>query len=397
MLMVSRKVHHILEAPGSAAKLDRESAQMIDHLYQCQCNDAYWHGVFGGLYLPHLRAAVYEHLIRSEYLADKAIRALGPVRRKASTAKKTDAPSWLEIEQGDFDRDGNEELMINSELLNVFVDPADGGRITELDWKPRAFNVMNCLTRRREGYHAKIAQAAGADPGASGGAKTIHERVAVKEEGLQHHLLYDWYTRASLLDHFFTSGVDLAAFMRSEYYEAGDFVLGAYQAQAAKEREGAELVLEREGHAAGLKVRLRKTLAVRHGEPGFQVRYEITNNDREELNTTFGSEFNFSLLAGDAPDRYYDIVGHVLDKRNLASVGETNNVERVSLVDEWLKLTIGLSFSRPAVLWRAPVETVSQSESGFERVYQSSMVMPLWLLSLAPGAAWEAEIGVKLG
>jgi alpha-amylase len=77
-------------------------------------------------------------------------------------------------------------------------------------------------------------------------------------------------------------------------------------------------------------------------------------------------------------------------------MGETNNVSRVSLVDEWLKLKLTLDFEQPAILWRAPVETVSQSEAGFERVYQSSMVMPLWRISLGPGRSWEVEITVKI-
>ncbi len=47
--------------------------------------------------------------------------------------------------------------MLNSELMNLFIDPAEGGRITEIDWKPRSFNLTNTLTRRREGYHDKIA------------------------------------------------------------------------------------------------------------------------------------------------------------------------------------------------------------------------------------------------
>ena len=68
----------------------------------------------------------------------------------------------------------------------------------------------------------------------------------------------------------------------------------------------------------------------------------------------------------------------------------------VSIVDEWLKLRLTLSFSQPAMLWRAPVETVSQSEAGFERVYQSSMVMPLWRLSLGAGKSWDMEIRVKI-
>jgi hypothetical protein len=42
------------------------------------------------------------------------------------------------------------------------------------------------------------------------------------------------------------------------------------------------------------------------------------------------------------------------------------------------------------------VETVSQSEAGFERVYQSSMVMPIWRISLGPAASWQTEIAVKI-
>ncbi|MDH4161516.1 MAG: DUF1926 domain-containing protein [Nitrospirota bacterium] len=393
MLMVSEKVHRVLDAPGALARFDRETASMLDHLYQGQCNDAYWHGVFGGLYLPHLRTAVYEHLIRAEYLADKARKTLGPVlRAKAQQQRKRESDGWLDIEQGDFDRDGSDEVMLNSELLNVLVDPAEGGRITELDWKPLSFNLMNTLTRRPEGYHDKIALAGKGTTG----VKTIHDRVVVKEEGLQHHLHYDWYTRASLIDHFLETGVDLQSFMRSEYYEAGDFVLGSYEATTRKQRSVALVVLEREGSAAGISIKLRKTLFLRAGAAEVIIRYEIANQDRSELNTTFGCEFNFSLLAGNAHDRYYEIPGHMLEKRNLASIGETNNVSSLSLVDEWLKLTVGLSFSRPAVLWRAPVETVSQSEAGFERVYQSSLVMPLWKISLRPGGIWDAEIRVSL-
>jgi len=66
MLMVSRKVQRVLEAPGGGPRLTRESASMLDHLYQGQCNDAYWHGVFGGLYLPHLRDAIWRNLAEAE-------------------------------------------------------------------------------------------------------------------------------------------------------------------------------------------------------------------------------------------------------------------------------------------------------------------------------------------
>jgi len=392
MVMVSRKVHEALGPAGS--KKSAAASRMHDHLYQAQCNDPYWHGVFGGLYLPHLRSAVYEHLIQAEFLADRVLKKQGTGGRGQGKKTKTAPPaSWIEIERGDFDQDGNEEVMLNSGLLNLFMDPAEGGRLTELDWKPRSFNLTNTLTRRREGYHDKVALATSKE---TSGTKTIHDRIVAKEEGLQYHLQYDWYTRGSLLDHFLGSGVDLASFMKSEYYEAGDFILGAYRMKSRMQKDAAVLSLEREGNVEGLSVRVGKEVLLRASAPGFTVRYGITNKSGEELNTTFGSEFNFSLLAGNAPDRYYDIPGHTLEKRNLASFGETNNVQQVSLVDEWLRIKLTLRFAQPAVLWRAPVETVSQSEAGFERVYQSSLVMPLWRISLGPGASWETEIQVEL-
>ncbi len=392
MMMVSRKVHDVLEMQGM--KKNAETTRMLDHLYQSQCNDAYWHGVFGGLYLPHLRSAVYEHLIKAEVMADQVLKGRETRGEEREKQKTSLHPSWLEIERGDFDRDGSEEVMLNSELMNVFIDPAEGGRITEFDWKPRFFNLTNTLTRRREGYHDKISRACKDKDSCE--LKTIHDRVVVKEEGLECHLLYDWYQRGSLLDHFLESGVDLSNFMRSEYYEAGDFVLGAYELKQRKQTDGAALALERHGNVTGLAVRLRKEISIHRAAAEIIVRYEIENLSAEELNTSFGCEFNVSLLAGNAHDRYYDIPGHVLDKRNLASTGETNNVKQVSLVDEWLKLKLTLAFSRSASLWRAPVETVSQSEAGFERVYQSSMVMPIWRLSLPPAKTWEAEIRVKV-
>ena len=35
-------------------------------LWKGQCSCAYWHGIFGGLYLPHLREAIYKNLIEAE-------------------------------------------------------------------------------------------------------------------------------------------------------------------------------------------------------------------------------------------------------------------------------------------------------------------------------------------
>ena len=50
----------------------------------------------------------------------------------------------------------------------------------------------------------------------------------------------------------------------------------------------------------------------------------------------------------------------------------------LTLTDEWLDLSVGLSWSQAAGVWCFPIQTVSQSEAGLEGVYQSSAIMPHW-------------------
>ena len=76
-------------------------------LYKGQCNCAYWHGVFGGLYLSHLRRAVYRHLLTAEQLADQ-VNGTPPA-----------------IVQRDLDGDGEPEVALRSARLGVVIDPRE--------------------------------------------------------------------------------------------------------------------------------------------------------------------------------------------------------------------------------------------------------------------------------
>jgi alpha-amylase len=68
------------------------------------------------------------------------------------------------------------------------------------------------------------------------------------------------------------------------------------------------------------------------------------------------------------------------------------HAEGVSLSDEWLDVTAGLSWSRAGGLWCFPIETVSQSEAGFEGVYQSSAVVPHWHVTGDENGQWDVRI-----
>ena len=89
-----------------------------------QCNDAYWHGVFGGLYSPHLRTALWRPLVEAEAIADHL------------THRKRNAYAEL-AKRMDFDGDGsNEEIYFTSDRYAALIKPDDGGTICELDFRP---------------------------------------------------------------------------------------------------------------------------------------------------------------------------------------------------------------------------------------------------------------------
>ena len=107
-------------------------------------------------------------------------------------------------------------------------------------------------------------------------------------------------------------------------------------------------------------------------------------------------ETNWGLLGGNGPTAFYEIPGQP-DHPPLDSAGETAEVSRVRLVLGWLDMGIELCWSCPATLWRFPIETISNSEAGFERIYQGSCVMPVWEVNLAPGEVWQVEMDFILG
>jgi len=141
-------------------------------LFRAQCNCAYWHGIFGGLYLPHLRQAIYKNLIEAE----KGYRAVS--------------------ERKDMDYDGMEEAILRNKKINVYIH-LKGGKIVELDFKMPPYNLMNVLTRRRESYHRFIKSSSDFD-----GTKTIHEVITSKEKGLDKLLKYDVTTLGMFGDVF---------------------------------------------------------------------------------------------------------------------------------------------------------------------------------------------------
>jgi 4-alpha-glucanotransferase len=380
MVLVSEKVARA-EAAGAALPEARRE------LYRAQCNCCYWHGLFGGLYLNYLRDAVYHHLIEAEVAAE---RALG------------DAPRTHAVR--DVDADLRDEVVVTTPELAVYVKPDRGGSVFELDYRPKRFNVLNILGRREEGYHGRLREAAARHGHEHDGVVSIHELTAVKSEGLEDLLVYDRFPRGLFVDHFLGDGVDLDAFARGAYEERGDFAGGGYELVSASPER---VVMRRRGSVAGREITIEKTLTIRGGERGAGERpadeavlachYQIaTTAAGPPLALRFAPELALTLLAGDASDRYYRVAGHDVGDRRLASRGETQAGAPIELVNDWDRFFVRVSASPAAPIWRHPLETASQSEGGFERTYQGSILAPVFAATVGEGREFEADVTILL-
>ena len=124
-----------------AAQPGTEEYPGLMHLWKAQANDTYWHGLFGGIYMGHVRSAIYHHLIKAENVAD-ALR-FGP-------------GSWQRYEFTDFDRDSQNELIVESDQQNLYIDPQRGGTLFEWDMRRSMHNLLSVMTRHEEGYHQTL-------------------------------------------------------------------------------------------------------------------------------------------------------------------------------------------------------------------------------------------------
>ena len=372
MMEVSAKVEAL--PPGS--KL-REKA--LTHLYRGECNCPYWHGVFGGMYLPHLRSAVYSELIKADKLADEARTGGRPTR-----------------EERDFDFDAESEFKLSNEHLALYLKPMRGGHLYEMDLRPIAFNAGDTFARRYEAYHDKVARAL---VGIDEADKSIHDRVVAKEAGLEKLLKYDTYLRESLVDHLSAAQLTPEHFLSGNPPSDAGFRTGRYEARTVNFNRGDERLLGvdqvRRGRVNGAVLQIAKRVIL-GGAAGFDVDYSIEHIKGSPANGFFGVEMNYSLLAGDAHDRYY-FHDQSPNAGRLNTEAAFGTLSFVGLKDEWLNVALTLRASIPAQVTVAPVKTVSQSEGGFESIYQSSSVVLQWPLNLNEGRKFTVSLKQEVG
>jgi len=332
--------HHLHKRMLHVSKKVRESGrtQALKDLYRAQGNDPYWHGVFGGLYLPHLREAAYESLLKAES-------ALPP------------EAAWTAV---DFDCDGRLELVWRDERIGLFVKPSAGGAIIEIDDLPLARNLTDVLSRRPEAYHVRR------DPADSTGG-SIHELAKELPPGAERLFRYDLRPRWSCLDRFLESETGPERLGEDERRDLGDFADRDYQWIAS----GPVLRLSCLGSVRvgeePVFVRIEKDIIP--DQTGFRVVTRLRNEGGTRASFLFAPEWSFYQIESEISSENDGVL--------LCSGRWTFRIEP------------------SGVIGQVPIETLSQSEKGFDIIRQGVCLRPCWPVELDPFASFTAEVVLK--
>ena len=190
---------------------------------------------------------------------------------------------------------------------------------------------------------------------------------------LDQRLQYDNTARNSLVDRFFDDDVTLEAVARGEFNQHGSFVDAAYEARIRRNPSRVQVQMSNDGNVDGTPIRITKGVTLDAGSSTLEIAY-LLENLPQDRQFHFGIEMNFAGMPGGADDRYF----HRADGERLGHLGSQlalGESTDLALVDEWLGLAVKLTTNLPTHFWTYPVETVSQSEGGFEAVHQSVVVI----------------------
>ncbi|MEZ4502653.1 MAG: alpha-amylase/4-alpha-glucanotransferase domain-containing protein [Dehalococcoidia bacterium] len=344
MLDVSERVAKT-HSPASVTRHLDPPPEAVRQLWRAQANCPYWHGWFGGTYLPLLRQQVFRSLLRAE----NALEAAGERRRL--------------LRVFDLDADGTEEALVTSEQLVVSVAPADGGAVVELSDRARAVNLADTIARRLEVYH------------------DADDPPYVPDRG----------RRGVFVDRFLAPGAPPGR--RGDIEDLGDFSGLPYTMRAATRRGEAHIELKREAEAPGGRVRVEKTLTVSDDGGALRASYRLTGLEGT-VAARFATEANFGICFPQHLSGRLDAGSKRLD---LKRGGATRGIESCTLVLDDPKIAAHLTTSVPADLDARPLTTMSRSERGLEENQQALTCLLSWPVRLAPGETFEVSLQLTVG
>jgi hypothetical protein len=375
MLAVNRRVNQIqAHCPPTTPRL-REAREC---LLKAQCNDAYWHGVFGGIYAPHLRTELLTNLIKAGELADRLELELN----------MSQPPRF---EQLDFDGDGWEELVMHHPQAELYFQLADGATLREIDFKPSAVPLVNSLKRQPEFYHRFLEGNAG-----SSGDREIqqgHIQLTPQERELDRLLRYDRHGKHCFRLYLFPAWKNFEDYDRQTLDEHGHFAAGSYASLPLD--EGREAGWKHftshcpndSSRNSGLEIIKGFNLFQTEGEPlkiccDFRFQGDLSRLEGQKIgienviNFLAPTSWDRALFARESADSPWNF------EERLSWRGVVEKRRCFGFIDGWRRVEVQLCFEQPVEWWIVPIYSVSRSEEGLEKIYQGTQVLAVLDTSL---------------
>jgi 4-alpha-glucanotransferase len=330
---------------------DQIRQDLVQLLHEAQANDAYWHGLFGGLYLPHLRRAVWNGILQLERRLDAL-----QERPEAST--------------GDLDLDGVQEVFLKSLSLQAVVKPDADAALIELSSYPLAQNFGDTLRRYEEHYHDKARAGATAAREHDGdGIASAHDIVRFKHDIQEADLVPDSRSRGLFVETYtdFTAKLPVV-----------------YQSQVVQ--GNAVLCLGQAGEADNA-TRMAKIYAVKDNR--VQVALKVAPR-AESSGGRLTTRLNLAMPCCDGPAGRYVVNGEI--PGGFGQSFTWNDLKRVDLEDHFLKGALVVTTTAPARIKAQPHFTVSQSEAGFEKIMQAVELTLTWPVDGPTEVAVQIEV-----
>jgi len=148
--------------------------------------------------------------------------------------------------------------------------------------------------------------------------------------------------------------------------------------------------------AAG-PVRLVKTIRISGGrqDPRLAVEVSVENDSNSPFEALLGLEFAVMLLGGGHnPAAWHEVNGKRIPHDEFATAAA---VDRLVSGNDQLGIRLETLIEPVADAWISPIRTVSNSEGGFELVYQGSCVLALRPIRLASGERANLRIEQVVG
>ncbi|MCP5242508.1 MAG: DUF1926 domain-containing protein [Burkholderiales bacterium] len=308
---------------------NQRTPDMQQKLYAAQANDAYWHGLFGGLYLPHLRRAIYNNLIELETMLDRC------------SPRET-------VFIKDFDLDGMDEIHLQNNTLQIITKRDRHASIVEFDAYPLHHNFGDTLQRQTEQYYrnvqldGQISQGESDNP--ESGIVSAHDRVINKHIIHAADLKPDIHPR-----HLFVDSLnDTLINYRYITSDSGTIYFQSDNSQYPVEK-AFSLIANR-----------------------LNARYSFT----EKSGSIFRTEINLAMPSCDGMGGRFIYQDDILGC--FGQLLQLTQLNRITLDDDTLGGRIILSTSAPVQFNAQPHFTVSQSEHGFEKIMQAVTLQLEW-------------------